>query len=570
MRHTAELSALFVIVVILLRGFVLEGYLISTGSMAPNLLGFHKRIICPTCDNLFAFGVTFDDSVDPVVGRSSGDSGLRSYATCPNCGQVNINVSKVPNAHGDQLLVHKHVYDFRSPYRWEIVVFRSPHSPGEAFVKRVVGLPGEQLLVREGDLFVNGRRTRRPVDIQRAMRLLVSDFHHLAEDDDWEMSWHADKHWEQSGDTLVSHAQAGSDQTAWIQFRNWRWHGGDHFVETPLGADDAQEAMLDLRERFRNLPVSIADRIEYDREREVLRCQGVMPVELQKLLLSRSSNKNFHAAIYRIAALSHLAPVTDHYGYNSMVTAEEHEVRDLMMVASVSWDLPPDAVVMQVPVENETYEVRLDIALQQITLSPLSDPEEQVQGRFSIDTIQSAGEADERPGIEIEVSNFDRQILVAVNGQTCLPPMMTEADLPPDQDRNPDDRQAPFPPSDAELAGRTALLVQQQQRWKLGVTNGEARLESLKMYRDVYYTPGRRINAVDREYIVPPDSYFVQGDNSPVSSDSRNWTKPAVPHEMLLGKPFLVHLPSYPATLSLGDRQIPIRIPDFSRIRYIR
>jgi signal peptidase I len=571
LRQSAELSALFVIIVILLRGFVLEGYLISTGSMAPNLLGFHKRIVCPTCGNLFAFGVTFDDSVDPAIGRSSGDSGIRSYATCPNCGQVNINVSSVPNAHGDQLLVQKHLYAFRRPYRWEIVVFRSPHSPGEAFVKRVVGLPGDRLLIRDGDLFVNGQRRLRSLEVQRAMRLLVSDFHHLADDANWEMSWNADRGWVQSGDTLETTSAAPESEPSWIGFRHWRWNGGDHYVETPLSAAHAQHTMLDIRAQFQNLPVSIVDRIEYDDTREVLRCRGVMPEELQRLLLSRSTDDTFRSAVFRLAALSHLAPVTDQYGYNSMVMAAEHQVHDLLLEATLSWSELPGAVTVEVPVENQTFQIRLDMVSSTATLTSRDEPALRKSGRFSLSKLTSRLGDESRSGLTIEVSNFDRQVLVAVNGDTCLTHLVAR----PDTDRDSPqpakgDTDFPVPPSLSEIARRTALLVEQQQRWRLGVEGEAVRLEALRMYRDVYYTPGREVNAVHSEYEVPPDCYFVQGDNSPVSSDSRNWRQPAVPHEMLLGKPFFVHLPSYPATLSVGERRIPIRIPDLSRIRYIR
>ena len=44
LRSAIDLAICFVIAVILLRTFILEGYLISTGSMAPGLLGFHRRI----------------------------------------------------------------------------------------------------------------------------------------------------------------------------------------------------------------------------------------------------------------------------------------------------------------------------------------------------------------------------------------------------------------------------------------------------------------------------------------------------------------------------------------------
>ena len=182
-----ELAVSFVIAVILLRGFVLEGYLISTGSMAPGLLGFHKRIACPTCDYSFAFGVSFDESADAA--ELPAAAVVAGYAMCPNCGQSNINVAGVPVNHGDQLLVHKDVFDFRRPRRWESVVFRNPANPGEAYVKRVVGLPGETLQVIDGDVFIEGVIARKDLETVQDMRIEVFDLAHLADSDEWQMPW---------------------------------------------------------------------------------------------------------------------------------------------------------------------------------------------------------------------------------------------------------------------------------------------------------------------------------------------------------------------------------------------
>lgn len=60
------------------------------------------------------------------------------------------------------------------------------------------------------------------------------------------------------------------------------------------------------------------------------------------------------------------------------------------------------------------------------------------------------------------------------------------------------------------------------------------------------------------------------GDNSPVSIDSRSWDDPAVHRSMLIGKPFLVHLPSRPGRLWWGGQDRYFRVPDLARIRYIR
>ena len=59
------------------------------------------------------------------------------------------------------MLVNKAVYRNRLPERGEIVVFRSPPNRKQAFVKRVVGLPGDSVAVRGGEVYVNGQKLPR-------------------------------------------------------------------------------------------------------------------------------------------------------------------------------------------------------------------------------------------------------------------------------------------------------------------------------------------------------------------------------------------------------------------------
>lgn len=54
----------------------------------------------------------------------------------------------------------------RSPARGDVVVFRLPRDPKQAWIKRVVGLPGDTVQVRGGQVFINGQPTqRRPAGI---------------------------------------------------------------------------------------------------------------------------------------------------------------------------------------------------------------------------------------------------------------------------------------------------------------------------------------------------------------------------------------------------------------------
>ena len=234
LRGAIELAICFIIAVILLRTFILEGYLISTGSMAPGLLGFHRRIVCPSCGYDFAFGVSFDDSVDSSSPTVTEPEGSRRFAMCPNCGQIDIDVSGVPNSHGDQLLVQKHVYDFRPPRRWEVVVFRNPSSPSEAYVKRVVGLPGDRIQILNGEVHINGQLARKDFRQQLAMRIPVCDLHYLASNDDWQLPWELDEGWTADNGALVCSTAAGTTaatSTQWLHFRNWRWFGGHQLLK---------------------------------------------------------------------------------------------------------------------------------------------------------------------------------------------------------------------------------------------------------------------------------------------------------------------------------------------------
>jgi signal peptidase I len=107
------------------------------------------------------------------------------------------------------------------------------------------------------------------------------------------------------------------------------------------------------------------------------------------------------------------------------------------------------------------------------------------------------------------------------------------------------------------------------------VPGGSLDVRRVRIYRDLYYTGNlaigpRRPFAVDTPYVLGPDEYFVLGDNSPVSNDSRFWeNSPVVKGDRFLGKPFLVHLPGQVYPLKVFGRPLGW-IPDPREIRYIR
>lgn len=65
--------------------------------------------------------------------------------------------SMVPTfSDGDYLLIDELTYRFRSPERGEVVVFRYPKEESTFFIKRIIGLPGEKVEVKNGQITVFG------------------------------------------------------------------------------------------------------------------------------------------------------------------------------------------------------------------------------------------------------------------------------------------------------------------------------------------------------------------------------------------------------------------------------
>ncbi len=70
---------------------------------------------------------------------------------------------------GDRLVVEKLSYHLHAPQRGDIVVFQPPeilrqygYGPDQAFIKRVIGLPGQTLAVHDGQVLVDGEPLQEP------------------------------------------------------------------------------------------------------------------------------------------------------------------------------------------------------------------------------------------------------------------------------------------------------------------------------------------------------------------------------------------------------------------------
>ena len=56
--------------------------------------------------------------------------------------------------HKEYIVINKFRYFIKAPQRGDIVVFRPPTDPGKYYVKRVIGLPGETVVVRDGSVYI--------------------------------------------------------------------------------------------------------------------------------------------------------------------------------------------------------------------------------------------------------------------------------------------------------------------------------------------------------------------------------------------------------------------------------
>lgn len=68
---------------------------------------------------------------------------------------------------GDNLIVDKISYRFRDPERYEIIVFPYRYQENTFYIKRIMGLPGETVQIKDGYLYINGERSEEDYGLER-------------------------------------------------------------------------------------------------------------------------------------------------------------------------------------------------------------------------------------------------------------------------------------------------------------------------------------------------------------------------------------------------------------------
>lgn len=85
---------------------------------------------------------------------------------------------------GDHLFVCKFIYglpipftdekifEFHSPQRGDIIVFKSPTDSKKDYIKRVIGLPGDEIMIKDKQVYINGKPLDEPYKVHSSLRIL--------------------------------------------------------------------------------------------------------------------------------------------------------------------------------------------------------------------------------------------------------------------------------------------------------------------------------------------------------------------------------------------------------------
>jgi signal peptidase I len=538
-RETVESIVVAFILAFLFRTFEAEAFVIPTGSMAPTLQGRHKDLICPQCGFRSESGASDldDDQPADIVA-----------ATCPMCRfTMSIDPRRpgaidAPTYNGDRILVGKFIYEFNQPERWDVIVF---HFPGDAkmnYIKRLVGLPNEQLMIHGGDVFVRPLKSEQPYEIARkppyklrAIAQLVHDNAYIPADylkSNWPLRWHIWPPGEAAG--------AGG------------WNEQRELVEVSGVEKTRQRFAIDGRApgarwiRYRHIVPSARDWARM--------LQGPLP-------------PNYEGARPQL--------ITDFYAYNTSVARREshvppdersasefglHWVGDLMLQADLQVTTDSGEVLLDLVEGGRHFTATIDVATGEAKLT--------IEGQADFAPTAQTGVRGPG-GYQLGLSNFDSQLLLWVDGEpvefsapTTYP--TPEAGIPTEEDLAP-----------AGVGSRGAGLE----------------VRDLRIYRDIYYIAdfnrgprrrplsdypdrsgpladysrrylaqfladprqwgvfGRRLTT---EYTLQDDQFLVLGDNSPFSKDSRLWEGDTfnghalsyfVDRKLLIGKALFIYWP---------------------------
>lgn len=143
----------YALVFFLVRPFLVEGFVIPTNSMSPTIPGYHYRGKCPTCGSV-------------AYGDDHGSIEDSCFMICEKFHTFESTVQPDSTRQPPSRILG---LKFIAPRRWDIVVFHNPSNPEVKNCKRLVGLPGEVITIRDGVVCTDGR----PLDMPDHLKGLV-------------------------------------------------------------------------------------------------------------------------------------------------------------------------------------------------------------------------------------------------------------------------------------------------------------------------------------------------------------------------------------------------------------
>ena len=531
-KETIESILVAFILAFIFRAFIVEAFVIPTGSMAPTLLGAHMRFTCTDCGYRFAANYSDQSGSDEIRIPHTSPHTYRVF--CPNCGfrlpQRDLdnptNGSEKPPVHyGDRILVLKYLYLFEEPQRWDVVVFKSPYEPEkyhyqQNYIKRLIGRPNESVLILDGDIYV-GQPNQRPREytIQTKPRYVQDALWHVIYDNDFvpQKLWRDGSKWQQP----------------WTVRTGTGWQIGD----TPT-----REGRI-----FKFDNVGGESTVFFDPNVNQITPRGTLD-----------------ARPYAF---------TDWLAYDIETPGDPNVVHDLKL--SFVYDRAAGDGPLRAKITrggDGTDEFIAVLTPTEASLVHRSKGVERVIGK----PMPLPADRNRRP-LRVELTHVDYEAVLRVGD--------VEVARTTPQDYRPDI---------AKLLNEFALNVPQPlPTVEITAANQQASLAHVGLWRDIYYinrpTPslggaslywGTPIDIPKSIMQLGPDEYFVLGDNSLISGDARYWHEPIdlpadgnlivpagrVPKRFMLGRAFFVYWPAGFRPAAMG----PGLAPNFGDMRFIR
>jgi signal peptidase I len=197
-------------------------------------MGYHLDVECDQCGQRFAVNASKENPYEPPP---PGYEGIGVAGVCPVCRYPQPFDRGLGRNHeayaGDRILVNKFSYLLAEPQRWSVIVFNNPYDPYQNYIKRLVGLPGETLRIYRGDIRTKlTSDAEAPLVIARKPPQKVGALLHIVDDTDrrplvWEKSGFPER-WRISDDEAsakvwndrVASPDPSAEGFAWMEYRH--------------------------------------------------------------------------------------------------------------------------------------------------------------------------------------------------------------------------------------------------------------------------------------------------------------------------------------------------------------